>query len=457
MKYKYICYLRPGYEEQFRNIINSAGIAEKTFFISDFKALGRIDWINYFDCNVGYKTGDELSEKESYESISRCRLLRTMRHHEAKVLLNNSYNLFLKLIDKHDIKEVIGLCIDSYIGDALRLAINSRGGRYNGIVVSFIQGYFRITELGEQLTDREVSSSEADLVFSRILENKNRAHFLPQKKRNVLRRGLSEVKGLLKDLLRFQYYRGLKWFNFEDNYHVKVNALGILGVPAVLNGYDCWKQSIEDLSDAPKLYLPLQVAPEATIDYWSQSLEPINYEEFIFKLIRRFPGLNFIIKENPSVHVRRSKGFYKNLHSYKNVVCVDVNIDSAYLIKNTDATITVTGSVGVEALIQGKPCVLLGNPYYNYSQSPFFLSTEIEDLTEGSLKEFLKNFDSSDISLCEQSRIDAQKLFISFVLSGLLEGDFRLPSRSKNGKWAYDLDATEKVGIELAKALVARK
>jgi hypothetical protein len=450
-KYKYLCYVRPGYEEQFRNVIRSANLENQTLFISDFKVLGKLDWVYYV--NINDTCMDTLlSANYIEESVMRCRLLRSMPTDEAEMLLQSAYITFLNLIDMYEVKEVFGLCIDSYVGDALRLAINKRGGKYNGIVVSFIQGYFRLTELGEKITHRVVSDSEVEAVFQRILENKNRAHFLPKKKRNAIVRGAGELKGVIKDLLRLQYYRTLKRLKLEYNYHVKVNAMGLQGVPTVLNGYDCWKKNFEPLSGAvPRLYLPLQVSPEATIDYWSQSLEPIDYEEYIFRLIRQLPGIEFVIKENPSVYVRRSKGFYKKLHSFKNVKCVDVNIDSSFLIQNTEATITVTGSVGVEALIQGKPCVILGNPYYNYSESPFFLSADVEDLNENKLEDFFKKFNECKVSNCEKTRIDAQKSFISFVLSGLLKGDFRLPARSKSGRWVYDLNASITVGKELTK------
>jgi hypothetical protein len=453
-KIKYFCYVRPGYAEQFRNIFQSANLEDQTLFISDFKSLSKLEWIYYIKFGQGVSRFS-LSAAEIQESIKRCRLLRSMDREEAEGLFLDAFYTLSNIIEEFDIREVFGLCIDSYVGDALRKAINRRGGTYNGIVVSFIQGYFRLTELGESLTNREVTNAEVDSVYQRILENKNRAHFLPREKRSALGRGVGELKGIFKDHLRHQYYRMLKILKIEDNYHVRVNAMGVQGVAPVFNGYEYWKETIDSSHTGLRLYLPLQVSPEATIDYWSQSLAPIDYELFILELVRKLPRVEFIIKENPSIFVRRSKGFYKKLHDFKNVKCVDVNVDSSFLIQHTDATITATGSVGIEAIIQGKPCVLLGNPYYNYSESSFFLSLDVKELDEKVLEEFLKNFYRTDVSTCEKSRIDEQKKIIMFVLSGLLEGDFRLPLRSKNGSWAYDTNAAKRVGEKMASVIGA--
>lgn len=450
MNYRYLCYVRPGYEFQFRDIVASAGLLNETIFVSDFKVLKKLDWVQYLNFEE-WDGSQGLLDTESDEVIARCRLLRVLPKNEAKLMLNATYGTFVALLEKHDIKNVISLCVDSYVGDTLRIAINQRNGSFNGIVVSFIQGYFRLTQQGEHYTNREVQDEEVDQVYEKISKNINRSHFLPKVKRSAISRSKEELNSIFKDILRYQYYWWKEQLGVENNYHVKVNSIGLSGIPPVFNGHERYVREFSRTSKL-QIYLPLQVSPEATIDYWSSSLDSIDYEAYIESVIKNLPGAEIVIKENPSPYVRRPFDFYKRLDSYENVVFVDMNIDSSYLLQQCDAALTVTGSVGIEAVIHGKPAIILGNPYYEYDDVEFFFTcNRIPSASE--VTEFIELFSQSDIALNSEYRLDAQKGFVRKVLSGMIKGDFRLPKRNKAGKWEYDKDSAVEVGKALSTIL----
>ena len=94
------------------------------------------------------------------------------------------------------------------------------------------------------------------------------------------------------------------------------------------------------------------------------------------------------VKEHPSywiqkgrlesVYESRTLSFYNEIKSLRNVKLIDHSIPSTVLIDNCKAVVTVTGTIGFEALFRGKPVLSFGETFYSKYPMVYRIRT-IED------------------------------------------------------------------------------
>ena len=117
------------------------------------------------------------------------------------------------------------------------------------------------------------------------------------------------------------------------------------------------------------VYFPLHYEPERTTNP-----DGGFHDQFIaISKLRGFvpSEIDIIIKEHPSQtyqSMRGSRGrsplFYNLIKNIKGVKLIDVKHDSLDLIKRSLFTVTITGSVAIEASILGKKSLVFGKPWY---------------------------------------------------------------------------------------------
>ena len=142
----------------------------------------------------------------------------------------------------------------------------------------------------------------------------------------------------------------------------------------------CQKVSL----DQKYLYFPLHYQPEKTslpdgdiyVDQWLV----IN---MISCLLPK--GWNLYVKEHPAQFwyyrwgcMGRTIDFYKDINKFKNVKMVDCKINPFKLIDNAKAVVTLTGSVGVEAILRGIPALVFGYAWYRNCPGVFYTTTTSE-------------------------------------------------------------------------------
>lgn len=165
------------------------------------------------------------------------------------------------------------------------------------------------------------------------------------------------------------------------------------------------------------IFFPLQLQPEESTDIWGKWYSnQIATVEYISKAL----PLNYklYVKEH-KVAVGKREGLfscYDKLRRLPNVVLIHPFEDSHNLIKNADLIIVISGTVGWEALLYGKPVITLGNVFYNNSG----LVHKVSNLGElkKAIRRLLKNY-----------QLDKDKL-LKYILAlkyGTYEGYFNVP------------------------------
>ncbi len=76
-------------------------------------------------------------------------------------------------------------------------------------------------------------------------------------------------------------------------------------------------------------------------------------------------GYTLLVKEHPRGRGARPAWQYRHLAHYPNIVFCDAN--SKAILQRCEATVTITGTIGLEAMALDKPAIVLGNVYYDFA------------------------------------------------------------------------------------------
>jgi len=108
----------------------------------------------------------------------------------------------------------------------------------------------------------------------------------------------------------------------------------------------------------------LQHLPEATT--YSHAPRWTHPEVVIEQLAINAPSnVKVVVKEHPTTYGTRGREFFEPLQHFPNVVVCHPLVDSRSLLAGARAIVAVTGTVGLEGILLGKPVGVLGRPFYS--------------------------------------------------------------------------------------------
>lgn len=91
-----------------------------------------------------------------------------------------------------------------------------------------------------------------------------------------------------------------------------------------------------------------------------------NQVEVIRNVAMSLPnGYRLYVREHPLCIGMRQRFFYERIKAIPAVKLVSSKVDRTGMIENTDLIVTITGTIGWEAIIRRKPVITLGNVFYN--------------------------------------------------------------------------------------------
>ena len=107
----------------------------------------------------------------------------------------------------------------------------------------------------------------------------------------------------------------------------------------------------------------LHVQPEYTVE--GLAFEYQDQVALARNLVAALPAdMVLLVKEHKPEAGRRSVHFYGELASIPNVVLLHDSLDSVDVAKQARLVLTLTGTIALEAMCLGVPCVMFGNFYY---------------------------------------------------------------------------------------------
>ena len=122
-------------------------------------------------------------------------------------------------------------------------------------------------------------------------------------------------------------------------------------------------------NDTEKFFIyPLHYHPESSTSILSPYY--INEAEVIRNISLNLPaGYMLYVKEHPNAVGYNELDFYKKVHYLPNVKLMSHTLNVRDFIVKSSGVVTLTSTLGFEALILGKPVILLGDVFYKYFPS----------------------------------------------------------------------------------------
>ncbi|MDR7152328.1 hypothetical protein J2W49_004304 [Hydrogenophaga palleronii] len=172
-------------------------------------------------------------------------------------------------------------------------------------------------------------------------------------------------------LATFKFYDGI--YRTKSLGVVELSQLKVAGQKKkeeLSNEYRKFARRIDPHEIGPYVYFALHYQPELTTTPLGGDASDQFY--LVRALSRALPdGYKLVIKEHPSQLARvlygeqgRSRGCWEMLSALDNVIICDLEVPSITLVKMASLVVTVTGTVGWEAMVNGKPCLYFGGAWY---------------------------------------------------------------------------------------------
>jgi hypothetical protein len=300
------------------------------------------------------------------EIIKRCRGLRAISYVEASKLIARCYLFFISFYNASpSLKLVVTGTIDNYVMDLMVRVGKDLGVNFFALTGSLMSPEYHLSTVRGKLTSLgKIDKSSLKAFEEKILSNINNCS--TPKIRFI-------IKGAIYNYLSYHY-------RFMVRYLFKYKVLGRMEYEyrfaPFLHGFKSIKQlvSLRYLNDAPELfkdkeikkaYIPLHWYPEATTDYWIESLYHVDYYTSVMNTIDQLQkqGYEVYAKEHPHFILSRESKFYQAI---KNKGCnlLSPFICTKKVFDNVDLVVVWNGSTGIEALLYGKETRKVVNSYY---------------------------------------------------------------------------------------------
>lgn len=124
------------------------------------------------------------------------------------------------------------------------------------------------------------------------------------------------------------------------------------------------KTSLDQLP-ARFVFYAFHVTPESSIN----GLEPYYVDQLrvVDALLLSLPkGMQLVVKEHPAMRGWRPLSVYRELCRRPGLVLLHPMIDSRPLVERASLIATVTGTIGLESYLLGKPCLLFGRVFFRH-------------------------------------------------------------------------------------------
>lgn len=177
--------------------------------------------------------------------------------------------------------------------------------------------------------------------------------------------GLKGTKGFLR--------QRSGWNILKDNISIFIQTR------KVLSGFGFEKPNLYLTEDY--FYFPLHVEPEASTMVFADKLT--NQLVIIEQIAKSMPvGYKLLVKEHIPMLGLRPRGFYERIRNIPDVHLITPFADNFSLIKNAQLVVTITGTAAWEAMLLGRPALVMGPTQFNIINEGFVYTNDLFSLEE---------------------------------------------------------------------------
>ena len=417
---KILCHVGPWCLAQFKTIAEGFEPSANVRFVSGFRKLDKSGLV---DSYYKYVNSVELkleSDQRDEEVILRCRLMRTLPKNKAERHVSAMRRAIKEMLLRESPDVFICESIDQYLHDLLFQEVERLSIPSYGLIRTFVNGYFRISTRGEMQLIREPDALEVNSILLKLLDSKYIPENLVPLKKNLF---WTYLRIYLSNNVRVFYFGLLRWLSLEPyNYHYWSSFLTTKNsyrhlIPKISFGDMNWRLKLSR-SDKLIIFIPLQHVPEATVDYWTEDVEMIDYQSRLIAFITSLSSdFQILVKEHPGVWGFRKPSFYSSIiQANSSLIVCPIGTPVQECIAASNAVLVWTGSVGLEAALRGMPVLTICSPYY--ASGSRFKKITLKT-TNNEINDFIRSLAGSLITLEDQNAM------VRHLLRGIMTGLFK--------------------------------
>jgi hypothetical protein len=337
---------------------------QKVWTFTDYRADEPLDMSYLVECERRY------APPNLYCLIAGDRFLSGFPNHRALALLQRAFRMSEAALDEHRPDVIVSEAVSCMLSYALFLVARHRRIPFLSLVHSRIAGrmaviqnavdrFEKVEQIFEELKRRPLTGAEraeAEQFLVHFHTSKMKPDYMrPQYELRISSR--EDIQALL-DMVR-RYRRD------PDNHLVThpARALWTRGLRNVR--YRINRRIFErPVANEKFVLFPLHFQPEAsTLIRATFHLDQLSLIEDIAKSV---PVDHKLYVKEHSVSVgRRPLAYYRRIKRIANVRLISPYVDSHELLRQTNAVLCITGTMGWEALLYEKPVITFGDACYN--------------------------------------------------------------------------------------------
>jgi hypothetical protein len=358
-----------------RYVADRIETASDKVILSDTKGFGDVNTMPRFydvlkDSVLLSKQLDRVGPHEIADVIARCRTLRCLDPDQAKRMALAMWVTLDEIIEREKPDAALSFCIDRYSMDILGRVCESRGIPFVEVTASPLVDNLLFLRRGTGIPVTEPTDAECDKAARDIVN----PDFAPIYVQNETDFGVAkfwktfllfEARGHYFNLLRHWRHDRLSchYLDAQKWLHHKI-GWGDWRIFRYLRSD--WKTEFEAAPFERRVFLGLQLYPEASMDYWLQSLDLLNYYEATFRIARLLSeaGLHIFVKDHPLMFGFRQEKLFRQLSLLPNVTFVPYGVSGKFLIDQCLTTVTMSGTIGLEAALAGRCAVVAEGGFY---------------------------------------------------------------------------------------------
>ncbi|HBI22157.1 MAG TPA: hypothetical protein DDY37_06195 [Legionella sp.] len=346
-----------------------------TCVVSDMRGDGTINIVDDFYTHLRQNDAatfarTHLSEQICDDIIRRCRVLRNLKKKTALSMIYAMWQTLDDLIKQQQPRLVMSFIIDRYVLDVLDRVLQSHGIPFLGMTASIVPDQVMFMDRGQLIRVRDPDASDIASARQHIVNDAFTPAYVNRSKKYTHRQYwrtflLFKMRGLYYQALRF-----LKRDRLNLHYLDALNHLDhkpqwrdytVLGL---FNAH--WEEHLQRCPVNKRVFIGLQLLPEASLDYWLDDLSLLNNEHVMLEICQVLgrAGFTLFVKDHPLQFGFRQRGFMQQLRALPAVVLVPYDIPASRFIQACSVTVTMTGTIGFQSAVAGA-CSIVSGAYYS--------------------------------------------------------------------------------------------
>ncbi|KJC36623.1 hypothetical protein UP09_28660 [Bradyrhizobium sp. LTSP885] len=318
--------------------------------------------------------------------ILRCRVLRSLDRGLALRMIGGMVQAIERAFDMLVPELVVTFTIDRYVMDVMARTANRRGIDFLEMTTSIIPDQVMLMRRGRPVWLREPSNADVEAAVGLLCKEDFTPSYVRDAKRFTLVRfwrifGYYALRGAFFNVWRFfkhdryncHYLDALKRLKHK----VRPGDVAVLG----LLDHD-WDGRVSEVPRDRRVFLGLQLFPEASMDYWLSSQRMLAHDDVVVRYCEVFGGAGYrvFVKDHPLQFGFRQRELFERLSKLPGVTLVPYDVPANLLIGKCAVSVTLTGTIGFQAALAGL-CSVATDPYYATEQN--FLHVRDVDEIEG--------------------------------------------------------------------------